>query len=263
MVRTARLKNDVALQGARAPAARAGPEPPAALVDVRGLRAGYGGADVLRDVTFALSRSGTAAVLGANGAGKTTLLRALCGMIAANGSVTLDGEPLIGLTTEQIAARGVAHVPEGRGTFAQLTVEENLRLGAWLLPNRRAALTERERLLEYFPRLRERFAQQAGTLSGGEQQMLAIARALQSRPRLLLLDEPSFGLAPAMVSEVFELLAKLRAEYGLAMLLVEQHVSLALELADRLFILEDARLEPVQQDASALEPALRGAYLGR
>ena len=241
----------------------AGGSPVTAALEVSDLNAGYGAFNVLHEVSFCLPRAGIAAVLGANGAGKTTLLRALCGMIAARGTVKLSGTPISALPTERRVALGLAHVPEGRGTFTQLSVDENLQLGAWLRRDRSAALADRERVLENFPRLRQRLGQQAGTLSGGEQQMLAIARALLSRPSVLLLDEPSFGLAPKMVTEVFDILRHVRSEYGVAILLIEQHVSLALELADHAYLLDEGRIAR-SETAMRLksDPALNAAYLG-
>ncbi|GGG26797.1 ABC transporter ATP-binding protein [Caldovatus sediminis] len=236
----------------------------ATLLEARALTAGYGGPPVLHGVALAVEEGGVTALLGANGAGKTTILRALCGMIAASGEVRFAGERIDGLPTEAIARRGIAHVPDGRGTFAELTVEENLRLGAITRRDRAAVAADLEGALTLFPRLRERWRQQAGTLSGGEQQMLAIARALLLRPRLLLLDEPSFGLAPLAVREVFGALARLRAEAGVAMLLVEQNAALALDLADRACLLETGRVV-LQGEAAALrrDAAVRRAYLGR
>jgi branched-chain amino acid transport system ATP-binding protein len=232
------------------------------LLEARGLRAGYGGPQVLHGIDLAVAEGGVTAMLGANGAGKTTTLRALGGMIPVEGEVRLGGERIDGKPTEEIARRGVAHVPDGRGTFFELTVEENLRLGAYARRDRGVA-ADFERIFALFPRLRERRAQQAGTLSGGEQQMLAIARALLLRPRLLLLDEPSFGLAPLMVQEIFRILARVREDSGVAVLLVEQNASLALGLADRACLLETGRI--VRAGATSelrRDEAIRRSYLG-
>jgi branched-chain amino acid transport system ATP-binding protein len=232
------------------------------LLEARGLRAGYGGPQVLHGIDLAVAEGGVTAMLGANGAGKTTTLRALGGMIPVEGEVRLGGERIDGKPTEEIARRGVAHVPDGRGTFFELTVEENLRLGAYARRDRGVA-ADFERIFALFPRLRERRAQQAGTLSGGEQQMLAIARALLLRPRLLLLDEPSFGLAPLMVQEIFRILARVREDSGVAVLLVEQNASLALGLADRACLLETGRI--VRAGATSelrQDEAIRRTYLG-
>jgi branched-chain amino acid transport system ATP-binding protein len=239
-----------------------GPRIMPTLLEARGLRAGYGGPQVLHGIDLAVAEGGVTAMLGANGAGKTTTLRALCGMVPVEGEVRLGGERIDGKATEEIARRGVAHVPDGRGTFFELTVEENLRLGAYARRDRGVA-ADFERIFTLFPRLRERRTQQAGTLSGGEQQMLAISRALLLRPRLLLLDEPSFGLAPLMVQEIFRILAHIREESGVAVLLVEQNASLALGLADQVCLLETGRI--VRAGAASelrRDEAIRRSYLG-
>ena len=180
------------------------------ILAVRGLRAFYGATQVLFDLDFDIAAGGITTLLGANGAGKTATLRALCGMIRASGEIVFDGKPIRGLATEDIVRRGIAHVPEGRGTFMRLTVEENLALGAMSRRDRAAIAADIGRACDYFPVLAERRGQQAGTLSGGEQQMLAVARALMLRPRLMLLDEPSFGLAPRVVEELFAILRRLK-----------------------------------------------------
>ena len=241
----------------------AGDAPVSALLAIENLFAGYRDITVLRDITLSIEAGQVVALLGANGAGKTTLLRAVSGLVESAGGIRLDGRPLSGLPPESIAQRGVAHVPEGRGTFAHLTVDENLQLGAWLRRDRVGITADRERMFQRFPRLKERLRQQAGTLSGGEQQMLAIARALMSRPKLLLLDEPSFGLAPRLVSELFEALATLRNEEQMAMLVVEQNAHVALELADSAYLLEAGRLV-AGGSAQALrdDPRVQRAYLG-
>jgi branched-chain amino acid transport system ATP-binding protein len=232
------------------------------LLEVKGLRAGYGPTHVLHGLDFAVEEAGVTTLLGANGAGKTTTLRAVCGMVRTEGEVTLAGERITGLATEDVARRGVAHVPDGRGTFMELTVEENFRLGAYVRRDPDVA-RDFERMWEWFPRLRQRWKQQAGTLSGGEQQMLAIARALLLRPRLLLLDEPSFGLAPLIVQDIFAILRRVREESGVGILLVEQNANLALELADRAYLLETGRIvmsgpaAEIRQDE-----AIRRSYLG-
>jgi len=177
-------------------------------------------------------------LLGANGAGKTTTLRALCGMVRLSGEIQFDGRSLLGRATEDIVRLGIAHVPEGRGTFVRMTVEENLQLGAMVRRDRVAISRDIEQVYAHFPRLKERRAQTAGTLSGGEQQMLAVGRALMLRPRLMLLDEPSFGLAPLIVEELFEILRRLNRELGVGMLIVEQNAALALDLADHAYLLE-------------------------
>jgi branched-chain amino acid transport system ATP-binding protein len=233
------------------------------LLSVRGLEASYGDLKVLRGLDFMIAEGGVTALLGANGAGKTTTLRALCGMIARSGEIEFDGHPISRARTEDIVRLGIAHVPEGRGTFFNLTVEENLELGAMSRPAGRGIADDVARIYGYFPRLKERSRQQAGTLSGGEQQMLAIGRALMLRPRLMLLDEPSFGLAPLIVEEVFRILAHVRETMKVSMLLVEQNASFALSLADHAYLLETGEIavagsaEEIRNDES-----IRNAYLG-
>lgn len=233
------------------------------MLEVRDLSAFYGPTKVLHGISFSLAEGGITTILGANGAGKTTTLRALCGMVRTSGQVTLAGEPITGLATEAVARRGVAHVPEGRGTFTRLTTEENLRLGAMGRRDRDGLEADMERLYDYFPVLRERRHQQAGTMSGGEQQMLAIARALMLRPRLMLLDEPSFGLAPLIVQEMFRILRRINEEERVSMLLVEQNAALALDLADTAYLLETGRvaMSGPARDIVADEQ-VRRSYLG-
>ncbi|MFI5683037.1 ABC transporter ATP-binding protein [Streptomyces sp. NPDC051636] len=216
---------------------------------VSDLHAGYGQARVLQGLDFSVARGEVCAVLGPNGAGKTTTLRALCGMVRGRGSVTLDGTQLLGRSPEQAARLGVAHVPEGRGTFNDLTVEENLRVGAHLRTRglrgrgeRAAVAADLERIYTYFPRLRQRTRQAAGSLSGGEQQMLAIGRALMLRPALLLLDEPSLGLAPLVTRELFEIVRAVNEEEHTTVVVVEQNAQLALDIAHRAHVLEAGRL---------------------
>ena len=235
-----------------------------ALLETRALHAGYGETRVLHGIEFSVEQGGVTALLGANGAGKTTTLRAICGMIRiTGGEILLANERIDGKATEDIVQRGVAHVPDGRGTFVELTVEENLRLGAFVRKNRAGVAEDFERMFGYFPRLRERFRQQAGTLSGGEQQMLAIARALLLRPKLLLLDEPSFGLAPLIVQEIFSIMHRIRADEGVSILLVEQNASLALDIAEQAYLLETGRIvisglaAEIRRDDS-----IRRSYLG-
>lgn len=234
-----------------------------ALLDVRGLEAGYGATRVLFGIDLQVAAGSVTALLGANGAGKTTTLRALCGLIRRQGQVTLEGRRIDGLATEEIVRLGVAHVPDGRGTFTGLTTEENLRLGACTRRDKAGVREDLERFYAYFPRLKERRHQQAGTLSGGEQQMLAIARALMLRPRLLLMDEPSFGLAPKVVQDIFRIMRRVREEQNVAILLVEQNASLALELADTAYLLETGRIV-LSGSAAAVRSneAVRAAYLG-
>ncbi|MSU49110.1 MAG: ABC transporter ATP-binding protein [Opitutus sp.] len=234
-----------------------------ALLEVSGLYAAYGSTSVLHGIDFSLEAGSITTLLGANGAGKTTTLRALCGMVKTAGEVHFDGHRIDGQATEDIVRRGIAHVPDGRGTFLQLTTEENLRLGAYTRKDRRAIAQDYERIYSYFPRLKERRTQQAGTLSGGEQQMLAISRALMLRPRLLLLDEPSFGLAPLIVREIFGIMRTINKQENVSILLVEQNAALALDLADRAYLLETGRI--VLSGAAAeirQNEAVRRSYLG-
>ena len=231
-------------------------------LEVTGLHASYGDFRVLHGIDFAVEKGGISTLLGANGAGKTTTLRALCGMIRRSGNIRFDGKDISGMATEDIVRLGIAHVPEGRGTFTGLTTEENLQCGA--MTRSRAEVAEgMERAYHWFPRLRERRHQQAGTLSGGEQQMLAIARALMLRPRLMLLDEPSFGLAPLIVQEMFAILRKVNQEEDVAMLIVEQNAGVVLELADTAFVLETGEIVMSGTAAEIRDhETIRAAYLG-
>jgi len=233
------------------------------LLEVRNLAAYYGQSQALHGVSFAIGLGEITTLLGANGAGKTTVLRAICNMVRTSGEVWFDGRPISGLATEKIAKLGVAHVPEGRGTFTSLSVDENLRIAAFTRGNGREVQRDREMVLGYFPRLAERIKQQAGTLSGGEQQMLAISRALMLRPRLMLLDEPSFGLAPLVVQEIFRIMRRINEEAKVSMLLVEQNAALALDLADEAYVLETGRVV-MSGDAAAVkgDEQIRKSYLG-
>jgi branched-chain amino acid transport system ATP-binding protein len=235
----------------------------AALLEARALEAHYGWTKVLHGVTFAVAEGGITTVLGANGAGKTTALRAVCGMVKTSGEIRFDGRRIDGRATEDVVRLGIAHAPEGRGTFVGLTVEENLRLGAYGRRERGRLTDDFERVYHYFPMLRERRRQVAGTLSGGEQQMLAVARALMLRPRLLLLDEPSLGLAPLIVREIFRIVRTINRDERVSVLLVEQNAGLALDLADQAYLLETGR---VVMSGSAAElrknDAVRRSYLG-
>jgi branched-chain amino acid transport system ATP-binding protein len=233
------------------------------LLEVDGLKAFYGQTPALHGVSFALEPGGITALLGANGAGKTTTLRAICGMVATQGAIRFDGRPIAGKPTEAIVRLGVGHVPEGRGTFTNLSVEENLRVAAHTRRDKAATKRDLDMVLDYFPILKARLFQQAGTLSGGEQQMLAISRALMLGPRLMLLDEPSFGLAPLIVQEIFRIMRRINAEAKVSMLLVEQNAALALELAGHAYVLETGRI--VMSGASAeikSNEAIRKSYLG-
>ena len=234
-----------------------------AFLEVRGLEAYYRQTQALFGVDFVLDEGSITAILGANGAGKTTTLRAICRMVRTDGEVVFDGQDLSGLSTERVVGLGIAHVPEGRGTFVRQSVEENLQLGAYTRKNKAEIAEDMESVYGYFPRLGERSRQQAGTLSGGEQQMLAIGRALMLRPKLMLLDEPSFGLAPLIVQEIYEIMARIREREGTSMLLVEQNASIALELADHAYLLETGRV--VMGGESSLlrdDEDVRRSYLG-
>jgi branched-chain amino acid transport system ATP-binding protein len=232
------------------------------LLEVSGLHAAYGETKVLHGIDFAVRQGGVTALLGANGAGKTTTLRAVCGLLTTRGDISLGGKRIDAMATEDIVRLGVAHVPEGRGTFMELTVEENMRLGAYTRPAGEAT-ADFEHMFDYFPRLKERFKQQAGTLSGGEQQMLAIVRALLLRPRLLLLDEPSFGLAPLIVQEIFRILARIRRDAGVSVLLVEQNAALALDFAEDAYVLETGRIVMAGSSAAiSQDEGIRRSYLG-
>jgi branched-chain amino acid transport system ATP-binding protein len=233
------------------------------LLEVRGLTAQYGPTKVLHGLDFEVVAGGITTILGANGAGKTTTLRAVCNMVRNAGEIVLAGTRIDGTATENIVRLGVAHVPDGRGTFLNLSVEDNLRLGAYTRRDRREVEGDYERVYGYFPRLKERRKQQAGTLSGGEQQMLAVSRALMLRPRLLLLDEPSFGLAPLVVQHLFEIFRAINVQDRIGMLLVEQNAAMALKLADHAYLLETGRVvmsgpaEAIRSDES-----VRRSYLG-
>lgn len=222
----------------------------------------YDKIQALHDISLDVSQGEIVTLIGANGAGKTTLLMTLCGNpVAASGSIRYRGDELIGLPTAQIMRRDIAIVPEGRRVFARLTVEENLAMGGFFLP-RDHVQPQLESTLELFPRLRERFQQRAGTMSGGEQQMLAIGRALMSKPRLLLLDEPSLGLAPLVIQQIFDIIEELRHQ-GVTIFLVEQNANQALKLADRGYVMEHGRiLLQGTGDELLANPQVREAYLG-
>jgi branched-chain amino acid transport system ATP-binding protein len=233
------------------------------MLKVRGLCAFYGQSQALHDIGFAIAEGGIVTLLGANGAGKTTTLRALCGMVRTSGEIAFDGHRINGRATESIARLGIAHVPEGRGTFTRMSVEENLQLGATARGDRAGIAADLEEVYGEFPRLKERRRQQAGTLSGGEQQMLAVGRALMLRPRLMLLDEPSFGLAPLIVAELFGILRRLNQRRRVAMLIVEQNAALALALAEEAYLLETGRIVMAgPADEIAKDEAVRRSYLG-
>ncbi|MDQ3993161.1 MAG: ABC transporter ATP-binding protein [Actinomycetota bacterium] len=232
-----------------------------ALLELRGVEARYGPVRALNGVSLAVEEGQIVAVLGANGAGKTTTLRAISGTVRRTGEITFDGKSLGRSGPEAVAKLGVAHVPEGRGTFAELSVEENLRLGAY---TRRGRITDDiRRMSEYFPWIGERLSQHAGTLSGGEQQMLALARALMGRPRLLLLDEPSLGLAPLVTREIFRIVRELNESDGTTVLVVEQNAATALEVAARAYVLEVGQVAVSgTSEELARDESVRKSYLG-
>ncbi|MGH7397979.1 MAG: ABC transporter ATP-binding protein [Candidatus Rokuibacteriota bacterium] len=234
-----------------------------ALLEAENLEAQYGWTKVLHGLSFAVETGGITTILGANGAGKTTTLRAVCRMVKTSGLVRFNGQRIDSRTTEDIVRLGIAHTPEGRGTFVELSVEENLRLGGYARRDRAGLAAAFEKIYEYFPVLAQRRRQQAGTLSGGEQQMLAVARALMSRPRLLLLDEPSLGLAPLVVREIFRIVRAINQDEGVSVLLVEQNAAMALELADHAYLLETGRVV-MSGPAAELKKndAIRRSYLG-
>ena len=230
------------------------------LLELDGVAARYGPVQALHDISLVVREGEVVAVLGANGAGKTTTLRAISGTVARSGTIDLEGKQLKG-GPEAAAKAGVAHVPEGRGTFVDLTVTENLRLGAYT--RRGSAKADIERIGEYFPWMTERAGQRAGTLSGGEQQMLALGRALMSRPRLLLLDEPSLGLAPMVVREFFRIVGELNEKEGLTVLVVEQDARIALAASTRAYVLEVGRVALTGTSAALRDDeSVRRSYLG-
>ena len=233
------------------------------LLKVSNLSAYYGQIQALHAISFAMDEGSVTTILGANGAGKTTTLRSICGMVRTEGSVTMAGEEVRGKATESIVRTGIAHVPEGRGTFTRVTTEENLLLGAYTRGKDSGVQDDIDRVYSYFPRLRERRNQQAGTLSGGEQQMLAVGRALMLRPRLMLLDEPSFGLAPLIVEELFNILRTINQTEKVSMLLVEQNATLALNLADHAYLLETGNVViSGTAEEIAADEGVRKSYLG-
>ena len=234
-----------------------------AMLNVKDLRAYYGQVQALHGLSFALNEGSLTTLLGANGAGKTTTLRAICNMVRSTGAIEFDGAPLTGRSTENIVRLGIAHVPQGRGTFTTMTVEENLQLGAITRNDKAGVISDIERMYDHFPVLKERHTQQAGTLSGGEQQMLAVARALMLRPRLMLLDEPSFGLAPLIVRDLFKILGKINREDKVTILVVEQNAQLALELADKAYVIETGRIVMSGSAAEIANNAMKPATLVR
>jgi branched-chain amino acid transport system ATP-binding protein len=234
-----------------------------ALLEVNNLSAFYGPIQALKGISFSMEEGSVTTILGANGAGKTTTLRAICAMVKTEGSVSYQGRDITAKPTEQIVSAGVAHVPEGRGTFTRVTTEENLQLGSYTRRDKQGIKEDIEKVYAFFPRLKERRDQQAGTLSGGEQQMLAVGRALMLRPKLMLLDEPSFGLAPLIVEELFGILKQINEQQKVSMLLVEQNATLALNLADHAYLLETGTVViSGTSDEIAADETVRRSYLG-
>ena len=232
------------------------------LLSIKALNAFYGQVQALHGLEFSLNEGSVTTLLGANGAGKTTTLRAICNMVRTSGAIEFDGASLSNRSTEKIVRLGIAHVPQGRGTFTTVTVEENLQLGA-ITRGRSGVASDIERMYAYFPVLKQRRTQQAGTLSGGEQQMLAVARALMLRPRLMLLDEPSFGLAPLIVRDLFKILGKINREDRVTILVVEQNAQLALEIADHAYVIETGRIVMSGKAAEIADNEdVRKSYLG-
>jgi branched-chain amino acid transport system ATP-binding protein len=234
-----------------------------ALLELGDVVASYGAIEALHGVSLTVAEGEVVAVLGPNGAGKTTMLRAVSGTVRKTGAVVFNGRKLDRRAPEQIARLGVAHVPEGRGIYTQLSVRDNVRMGAYMRRDRAGVKRDLERVADYFPWLERRGGQKAGTLSGGEQQMLAIARAVMSRPRLLLLDEPSLGLAPIVSREIFRIVRTLNDDEGVSVLLVEQNARAALEIASRAYVLEAGRVA-VAGEAETLQAheSIRRVYLG-
>ena len=235
----------------------------AGALEVTGLRVAYGGIEAVHGVDFRVGSGELVTLIGANGAGKTSILRAISGLIPWQGEISFDGQSLRGRAAHTLVALGIAHVPEGRGIFGNLSVRENLALATWQRRDKAAIAADLASVLARFPRLEERYTQAAGTLSGGEQQMLAVGRALMSKARLLLLDEPSMGMAPRLVQELFGIIESLR-ETGVGILLVEQNARLALRLAARAHVLETGRIVLSGRGAELLDdPRVTQAYLGQ
>ena len=233
------------------------------VLEIQNLKAGYGRISVLHGISIDVKEGSIAVLLGANGAGKTTTLRAISGLLKSEGSILLDGQEMNGQSSDRIARMGVAHAAEGRGTFTDLTVEENLRVGAFRRNDKAEIAVDLEKMYGLFPRLRERRTQKAGSLSGGEQQMLAVGRALMLRPRVMLMDEPSLGLAPVIINSLFETFSRINQELGVSMLIVEQNANLALQIAHDAYVLESGSITlkgPASEIASL--DGIRAAYLG-
>ena len=233
------------------------------MLNIQGLTAGYGPVAVLHGIDMEVGEGELVVVLGANGAGKTTTMRAISGLIARQGVIEMEGRNITKASPDAVVRSGIAQVPQGRGTFPELTVEDNLRTGAYVRPRSSDVRGDIDRWFNVFPRLAERRDQRAGSLSGGEQQMLAIARALMSRPKLLLCDEPSLGLAPLITQELFAVLHQLNTDEGLSVLLVEQNANLAMHIASRVYLIETGRIVATgSADELSADDSIRKAYLG-
>jgi branched-chain amino acid transport system ATP-binding protein len=233
------------------------------LLELEDVTASYGPVQVLEGVSLSVPENGAVGILGANGAGKTTTLRAISGTVRARGRIVFDGKDIRGMRPDQVAALGIAHVPEGRGTLGDLTVRDNLRVGAYLRKDAKGVQTDIDYCLDLFPNLQERIKSNASALSGGEQQMLAVGRAIMSKPRLLLLDEASLGLAPSTAKNVYDAIRRLRTESGIAMVVVEQNANLAFTLVDSATVLETGRnvLTGTSAELKGMDE-IRRAYLG-
>jgi branched-chain amino acid transport system ATP-binding protein len=233
------------------------------LLCVKNLAVNYGPVEAVKGISFDVRKGEVVSLIGANGAGKTSILKALSGLIAYRGEVDFDGVSLVKKAPHKIVRQGLIHAPEGRGIFLNLTVRENLELGAYLRRDKAQIKKDMQSCFELFPRLKERISQSAGTLSGGEQQMLAISRALLSKPKVLMLDEPSLGLAPKIVLQIFEIIARLNREEGLSILLVEQNAAMALKTSHRAYVLETGEITLTGSGSELLSsPRVREAYLG-
>jgi branched-chain amino acid transport system ATP-binding protein len=233
------------------------------LLELEDVQASYGHAEVLHGISFAVGENDAAGILGANGAGKTTTLRAISGMVATTGKITFDGKDITGSRPDKVASLGIAHVPEGRGTLGDLSVRDNLRVGAYLRRDRRTVAEDIELCLDLFPNLRKRIASNASALSGGEQQMLAVSRAIMAKPRLILLDEASLGLAPSTAQDVYRAIRRLRTEQGVAMVVVEQNANLAFSVVDHAIVLETGSVSLRGTSAQLMGmDEVRRAYLG-
>ncbi len=234
------------------------------ILELKNVYSSYGRIKALKGISLKVFPGEIVAMIGANGAGKSTTLMAICGVVPVEkGEIIYDGSPIHGIAAEKLPPRGLCQVPEGRRIFPRLTIEENLELGAFYRKNRSEIDRDRDRVYDLFPILRERRRQQGGTLSGGEQQMLAVARALMTRPKVLLLDEPSLGLAPLIVQKIFDIIASVNKEEGMTILLVEQNANMALQAAQRGYVLETGTIK-IEDEAGALlhNPEIRKAYLG-